>query len=107
MSAPATVATATDETSRYALMRLAAALMLGTFGNVGMWSFVVALPAVQAEFGVVRADASLPFTLTMIGFGLGGVLAGRLADRFGGLVPVVCGAFLLCLGYLAARYATK
>ena len=34
-----------------------------------MWSVVVALPAVQAEFGVARADASLPYTLTMIGFG--------------------------------------
>jgi MFS family permease len=107
MSAPATVATATDETSRYALMRLAAALMLGTIGNVGMWSFVVALPAVQAEFGAARADASVPFTLTMIGFGLGGVLAGRLADRFGVLVPVVCGAILLALGYLASGYAAN
>jgi len=108
MSAPATFATSPDDaTSRYAWLRLGAALMLGSIGNVGMWSFVVALPAVQADFGVVRADASLPFTLTMIGFGLGGVLAGRLADRFGVLVPVVCGAILLVLGYLAAGYAAN
>src|SRR5262245_4626633 len=79
--------------------------MLGTIGNVGMWSFVVALPVVQAEFGVVRADASMPFTLTMIGFGLGGVLAGRLADRFGVLVPVACGAVALGLGFAAAGAA--
>ena len=68
--------------SRYAWMRLWAALALGTIGSVGMWSCVVALPAVQAEFGVARADASLPYTLTMIGFGAGGILMGRLADRF-------------------------
>ena len=45
-----------------------------------MWSFVVALPAVQADFGVARGEASLPFTLTMIGFGVGGIVMGRLAD---------------------------
>ena len=64
-------------------MRLAVALALGTIGSVGMWSFVVALPAVQADFGVARGEASLPFTLTMIGFGIGGIVMGRLADRFG------------------------
>ena len=69
--------------SSYAWLRLAAALALGTIGSIGMWSFVVALPAVQAGFGVARADASLPFTLTMIGFGLGGVAMGRFADRYG------------------------
>ena len=45
--------------------------------------------AIQAEFGVDRGDASLPYTLTMIGFGLGGILMGRLADRFGVVLPVV------------------
>ena len=48
-----------------------------------MWSVVVALPAIQADFGVTRADASLPYTLAMLGFGAGGVVMGRLADRFG------------------------
>ena len=73
-------------------MRLAVALALGTVGSVGMWSFVVALPAVQADFGVTRGEASLPFTLTMVGFGVGGILMGRLADRFGILVPLIAGA---------------
>ena len=49
---------------------------------------VVALPAVQAEFGVARADATLPYTLTMIGFGLGSVAMGKLTDRFGIVLPV-------------------
>ena len=53
-----------------------------------MWSVVVVLPAVQAEFGVDRAAASLPYTLTMIGFAGGGVVMGRLADRFGIIVPM-------------------
>ena len=64
-------------------MRLVAAVLLSTIGGAGMWSVVVALPALQAEFGVARAAASLPYTLTMVGFGVGGVLMGRLCDRFG------------------------
>ena len=91
--------------SRHAWLRLAAAMTLSAIGGVGMWSFVVALPAVQADFGVLRADASLPFTLTMIGFALGGVLMGRLTDRFGIVAPVLVGAVALGLGYVAAGLA--
>src|SRR4051812_49753343 len=73
-------------------MRLAVVLVLGTIGSVGMWSFVVALPAVQADFGIARGEASLPFTLTMAGFGFGGIVMGRFADRFGIVMPVMAGA---------------
>jgi MFS family permease len=90
---------ARDVDSSYAWMRLGVSLVLGTIGSVGMWSFVVLLPAVQADFGVPRGEASLPYTLTMIGFGLGGIVMGRLADRFGIVLPVICGAVALGLGY--------
>jgi MFS family permease len=83
-------------------VRLGAALALSTIGGVGMWSVVVALPAVQVEFGVARADASLPYTLTMLGFGFGGIFMGRLADRFGVVFPIVLGAIALAIGYVAA-----
>ncbi|UCD69917.1 MAG: MFS transporter [Betaproteobacteria bacterium] len=91
--------------SAYAWLRLVVAVLLSTTGGVGMWSVVVVLPAVQSEFGIARADASLPYTMTMIGFGLGGVLMGKLADRLGIVVPVVLGATLLSLGYLASAHA--
>ena len=88
-------------------MRLVVTLLLSTIGGVGMWSVVVALPAVQAEFGVARADASLPYTLTMIGFGLTGILMGRLSDRFGIMVPVIVGTIAMALGYAAASSAAS
>jgi MFS family permease len=91
--------------SRYAWIRLAAAVLLSTLGGVGLWSIVVALPAVQAEFGTARADASLPYTLTTIGFAVGGILMGKLADRFGVLVPVVLGTIALGLGYILSAQA--
>lgn len=93
--------------SRYAWTRLWLALTLGTIGSVGMWSFVVALPAVQADFGVARGDASLPFTLTMIGFGAGGIVMGRLADRFGIMIPVAAGALMLGAGYILSGVAAN
>jgi MFS family permease len=92
--------------STYAWWRLAAALALSTLGGIGLWSAIVALPAIQAEFGVDRADAALPYTATMVGFAFGGVLMGRVADRFGILVPVVIGALMLGIGYVAAASAT-
>src|SRR5262245_2813591 len=72
-----------------------------------MWSFVVALPAVQVDFGVARGEASFPFTMTMIGFGLGGIFMGRLADRFGVLAPIVLGAILLAMGYVTSGLASN
>jgi MFS family permease len=88
--------------SSYAYLRLGAALALMTIGGAGMYGVVVALPPVQAEFGVARGDASLPYTLTMIGFGLGGILMGRLSDRFGVIVPVLIGGVSLGAGFIAA-----
>ncbi|TMH23715.1 MAG: MFS transporter [Betaproteobacteria bacterium] len=91
--------------SPYAWLRLSVSLALSTIGGVGMWSVVVALPAVQSEFGVARGDASLPYTLTMIGFGLASIGMGRLADRFGIMVPVIAGAIAMALGYAGAASA--
>ncbi len=91
--------------SRYAWMRLIVTLALMTIGSGGMYIVSVVLPSVQAEFGVARADASLPYTAMMIGFGVGGILMGRLADRFGVMVPVLVGATGLAVGFWAAGSA--
>jgi MFS family permease len=96
---------AADIDSTYAWVRLAVALVLGTIGSVGMWSFVVALPPVQAEFAIDRASASMPYTFGMIGFAFGGVLMGRFADRYGIVFPAILGTVLLAAGYVAAGYA--
>ncbi len=91
--------------SPYAWLRLAASVLLATLGGVGMWSVVVVLPTVQQEFGVARAGASLPYTLVTLGFVVGGVMMGRLADRFGVIVPVLFGTVALSIGYVAAAFA--
>ena len=93
--------------SRAAWLRLAVAVLLSTVGGVGMWSFMVALPAIQADFGIGRGEASLPFTLAMVGFAGGGVLMGKLADRFGIAVPLALGTALLVLGYLVVGLSSS
>jgi MFS family permease len=93
--------------SSYAWLRLATALVLCTIGSVGMWSIPVALPAVQVDFGVARADASLAYTLAMLGFAFGGVALGRLSDRYGVVVPLMCGVAALGIGYVGAGFAAN
>ncbi|MGO4672752.1 MFS transporter [Bosea sp. 2YAB26] len=91
--------------SSYAWLRLAMALLVGTVACVGTWSVVVVLPSVQAEFGTARAGASLPYTAVMLGFGVGNILMGRIADRYGIVVPIVMGGVFLGAGYVLAGLA--
>jgi MFS family permease len=91
--------------SSYAWFRLAVSLLLMTIGGAGMYSIPVVLPRIQAEFSVDRVDASLPYTLTMIGFGLGGIMMGKLADRFGVMWPLLLGGLGLGSGFILAGSA--
>ncbi len=107
MNTSADAASAYGVESPYAWWRLAVAVTLSTIGGVGMWSVVVALPAIQADFGVDRAAASLPYTLTMLGFAGGGVLMGQLADRFGVTLPVIVSTTALGVGYIAVGQSSS
>jgi len=91
--------------STYAWIRLFVALVLGTIGSVGMWSYVVVLPPVQADFGILRNEASMPYTAAMLGFAFGGVAMGRLLDRYGILIPAIGGTLFSVIGFIGAGYA--
>ncbi|CDX13452.1 Major facilitator superfamily protein [Mesorhizobium sp. ORS 3324] len=93
--------------SFHAWMRLAVSVLLATIGGAGMWAVVVVLPAVQAEFGVDRAAASMPYTATMVGFAAGNVLVGRAIDRMGYWVPALASAVALSAGFLLASLTTS
>lgn len=84
--------------------RLIVAVLLATFGGIGLWSTVVVLPTIQAEFGVSRGGASGPYALTLLGFAIGGVMMGRLADKLGIVRPVILGAVVLGAGYVLAAF---
>lgn len=93
--------------SRYSWGRLTLTLAVAAIGNVGMWAVVIVIPALQAEFAIDRADASLPYTATMMGFALGNVTIGRIVDRFGVAAAVLLAAAILGVGYAATAIATS
>ncbi len=101
---PSTVKTGID--GRQAWLQLAISVVLSVVGSVGLWSVVVFLPAIQAEFGVDRASASLPYTLTMMGFAAGNVIMGRYVDKVGIRLPIVFAAIVLGLGFMLASLST-
>jgi MFS family permease len=91
--------------SPYAAWRLLITLCLVTLGSSCMYVVAVVLPPVQAEFGVDRANASLPYTLMMICLGVGGMWTLQLADRFG-ITPVLwVGSVAVTAGFVIAGLA--
>ena len=80
--------------TRYSWLRLFISLLIAVIGNVGMWAIVVVMPDFQAEMGLDRANASLPYTFTMIGFAVGNYAIGRMVDRYG-IVACLLGAAVL------------
>jgi MFS family permease len=93
--------------SRFAAWRLLTVLGLVTLGNSSMYAISVVLPAVQAEFGVSRAEASMPYTLMMIGLGIGGLWTGRWADRYGITRVLWLGAVSVCAGFVLAGVSSN
>ena len=92
--------------SGQAWVRLALALLIGSVGGAGMWTVVVVLPVVQAEFGATRGAISLAFTLTMLGFGLGSVVTGKITDRLGIVAAIGLSIAFLGVGYVVAGLST-
>ena len=88
--------------SPQAAWRLLTTLLLMLLGNSGMYVVSVVLPEVQTEFGVSRSDASIPYTLSMLGFGIGGMWMGRWADRFGIARVAALGAVGVASGFVLA-----
>jgi len=91
--------------SAYAWRRLAASVTLSTLGGIGMWALAVAMPALQADLGVSRADISFAYSLNMLGFFAGGVVAGRMVDRRGIVFVSIVSALGLAAGFALAPLA--
>jgi len=70
-----------------------------------MFIGMVALPAYQTDFAISRGMASLPFTMVMIGFAVGGIIAGRIVDAYGLVRPMAISAVAVGLTYFFAGRA--
>lgn len=89
--------TITDST--YSWVRLLLTLAIAMVANAGMWVIIVIMPAVETEFAAGRADASMPYTLTMIGFAVGNFAIGRAVDRYGVTTSLVAAAIGIAVGF--------
>ncbi|MGI9356717.1 MAG: MFS transporter, partial [Rhizobiaceae bacterium] len=82
-------------------------LAIAVICNVGMWAIILVMPSVQAEFGVDRADASLPYTVTMFGFAFGNLVIGRAVDRLGVTVTLTGASLLIAASYVTATFSNS
>jgi MFS family permease len=91
--------------SGQAWVRLVLAVLIASVGAVGMWAIVVVLPTVQAEFSASRGAVSLATTMIFMGFGSGGVVTGRITDRFGIVVAMALSIVFLGAAFVLAGLA--
>ena len=82
------------------------ALVIGLVANAGMWAVVVIMPAVEAEFALTRAETSLPYMLSMLGYGLGNFIIGRWVDRVGIATALIGASFGIAASFFAATQAS-
>lgn len=92
--------------TQYSWQRLFVALVIGLVANAGMWAVVVIMPAVEAEFALTRAEASMPYTLSMLGYGLGNFVIGRWVDRVGIATALMGASFGIAISLFAATLAS-
>jgi MFS family permease len=93
--------------SVYPIIRLIASLLLVTVSGAVMYAVIVVLKPASLEFGVGRGLASIPYMMFMGAAGVGGVMMGRVADRFGVIIPLLVASFGLPAGMIGASYATE
>lgn len=91
--------------SRYSWLRLCVTLLIAVVANAGMWVVITVMPAVEAEFELNRAAASMPYTLTMVGFALGNFGLGQAIDRFGVVRSLIGATIAIVAGFTLAIYA--
>jgi MFS family permease len=87
-------------------VRLVVALSIASVGAVGMWSVVVVMPTVQAEFATTRGAISLSTTMIFLGFGLGGVIMGKITDRLGIVAAMALSIAIIAGAYVLAGLST-
>ena len=69
-----------DLDSREAWFRLIIIFIMSVVGTAGMWSVVIIMPTIQSEFQLDRAASTYPYVTTMLGYGIGNVIIGRMLD---------------------------
>ena len=70
-----------------------------TITSISMNSFSLFLRPIEADFGWSRTTATVPYMFGMLGWGVGGVLFGKLADDLGARKVILTGILLMAAGF--------
>lgn len=101
MSSTVTVSEEPGDLSTLARWGIVAAAFLSTFTCFGVaYSFGAFFDSMATEFGTGKGQTALMFSLTTCFYFTGGVVTGRLADRFGPRPVMLVGAVSMGLGLL-------
>ena len=93
----------TEERPQNRYIFLAAAIVMQLcLGNLYSWS-IFRSPLMQ-QHGWTIAEATVPFTLSIVFFAVGMIIAGRWQDRAGPRIVGISGGILLGLGFLLAAW---
>ena len=84
--------------SRTTVLLVSVAVM--TITSIAMIAFSLFLRPMETEFGWSRAVATVPYTVSMIGWAVGAVFFGKLADDFGTRGVILAGIVLMSAGFL-------
>ncbi len=90
---------------RWIVVAAASVGMAGGYG--GITTIAVLIAPFEHEFGWLRADLSLAYTLLTIGAAFGGLLAGRLADRLPTGPIAAVGALIIGAGLMLVSLQTR
>jgi MFS family permease len=90
---------------RWLVVAAASVGMAGGYG--GITTIAVLIAPFEGEFGWLRAEMSLAYTLMTIGAAFGGLLAGRLADRLPTGPIAAAGALIIGLGLMLISLQTR
>ena len=73
--------------------------VVATITSIGMSTFSLFLPPIEKEFGLSRALATLPYMVAMLGWAVGALTFGKLADDHGSRPVVLIGITLMAAGF--------
>lgn len=90
---------------RWLVVAAATVGMAGGYG--GITTIAVLIAPFEGEFGWLRAEMSLAYTLLTIGAAFGGLLAGRLADRLPTGPIAAVGAVIIGIGLILVALQTR
>ena len=77
-----------------------AIIILMLFGLVYAWSVFV--KPLESEFGWLRSQTSLTFSISMAAFCLGGIVGGFLSKKISAKVLMLCSAVMIVIGFILA-----